>query len=198
MLSPSQRGRNTSHAFLTEIHTNCRDNTRGRRSRLVRQRGWQPVLAAGCRLSSWVASRSAGIAAGTPTVRDDPPRHASRVLVRGPHRQKLSRRPRLGPERFVGRRLSAELRNVDPHTNVPDLNTFHRATSTIYFPMWFSAAHRDCAVDHVTLWALFHARPEKNSTGGTTGAGVVWTPVAARKFSPRRPAHRAKVARRAK
>jgi hypothetical protein len=26
--------------FSTEIHTNCRDNTRGRRSGLVRQRGW--------------------------------------------------------------------------------------------------------------------------------------------------------------
>ena len=33
-----------------------------------------------------------------------------------------------------------------------------------------SAAQRDCAVDGFTLWELFHARPEKNSTGGTTGA----------------------------
>jgi hypothetical protein len=139
MLSLSHGARNTSYAFFDGNPHQCRDDTRGRRSRLVRQRGWQPVVAAGCRLSPWVASRSAGIAAGTPTVRDGP---AASCFA-------------------LSRARASSSKAVAPR---------FRAHSRAAIVSRASAAQRDCAVDGVTLWALFHARPEKNSTGGTTGA----------------------------
>jgi hypothetical protein len=200
----SQRPNVIPIARRTEYFTSL---FRRKSTQLSRQHAWTPIPAcATARPAACSSRRLPAIVLGrVPVGRDcsrhthcahDPPRRASRFLMRGPHRQKavVSRSRAFSRATIVNRASecgSTHDRSWLKHLftgNIEDLLRYAglaRATATA--PSIASLCGR--------CFMLGLTRIRRAVLQGVGSYGRLWQ---ARKFSPRRPAHRAKVAQRPK